>query len=116
MNILTLDNKTLKWSPKGDSHIGDLKTNRSGLHFSARELLTEVYPTVSILQEVSIPVYERKTLHLDFYLPLYKLAVEVQGQQHFEFTPFFHGDIQGFVTSRKMMLPNLSGAILMGYA
>lgn len=35
-------------------------------------------------------------LELDFYIHSKRLAIEVQGNQHFEFVPFFHGDESGF--------------------
>jgi len=35
-------------------------------------------------------------LELDFYLPNFALAFEVQGIQHFRFTPLFHKSIQDF--------------------
>jgi len=36
-------------------------------------------------------------LQLDFFLPTKKLAVEVQGQQHFKFNSFFHKDKAAFL-------------------
>lgn len=35
-------------------------------------------------------------LELDFYIPRFDVAIEVQGDQHYEFTPFFHGDTEGY--------------------
>lgn len=33
---------------------------------------------------------------LDFYIPALNLAIEVQGEQHFQYVPFFHKDKSGF--------------------
>lgn len=35
-------------------------------------------------------------LELDFYLPKFKIAVEVQGQQHYTYIEYFHKDHDGF--------------------
>ena len=37
-----------------------------------------------------------RNLELDFYLPDVKVGVEVQGRQHYEFVPHFHGTIEAF--------------------
>ena len=39
---------------------------------------------------------EGNRLELDFYLPFFNLAIEVQGIQHFEYCEMFHGDQSGF--------------------
>jgi hypothetical protein len=35
-------------------------------------------------------------MELDFYFPNINLAIEVQGQQHYKFTPKFHASIKDF--------------------
>jgi very-short-patch-repair endonuclease len=35
---------------------------------------------------------DKKKLHLDFYLPSYKLAIECQGEQHFMPNDYFGGE------------------------
>jgi len=40
-------------------------------------------------------------LELDFYMPALRTAIEVQGRQHYEFTPFFHADYDDFRTQQK---------------
>jgi hypothetical protein len=39
---------------------------------------------------------EGNRLELDFYIETLDLAIEVQGLQHYEYVPFFHGDVSGF--------------------
>lgn len=37
-----------------------------------------------------------KKMELDFWLPSAKIGIEVQGRQHYEFNPFFHGTRDNF--------------------
>lgn len=37
-----------------------------------------------------------RRLEIDFYIEEIKIAIEVQGQQHYAFTKFFHGDYKNF--------------------
>lgn len=41
-------------------------------------------------------------LELDFYIEEIKTAFEIQGQQHYQFTPFFHKSIDDFTQRVKM--------------
>ena len=77
------------------------KRDRSNLHIVARRLLKEAYPTLQVLEETSIPIRKNKTLFLDFYLPIRRLAIEVQGEQHFKFTSVFHKSPQDFIQQQK---------------
>ena len=40
-------------------------------------------------------------LELDFYIPDYKIAIEVQGEQHYRYVEFFHGEYSGFLEQQK---------------
>jgi len=40
-------------------------------------------------------------LELDFYLPGLHTAIEVQGRQHYEYTPFFHSSYDDFLSQQK---------------
>lgn len=39
---------------------------------------------------------DKTKLELDFYIEELKIAFEVQGAQHYQFTPLFHRDMNGF--------------------
>lgn len=40
-------------------------------------------------------------LELDFHIPDLKIAVEVQGMQHYIYTPHFHGTMESFLAQQK---------------
>ncbi len=98
MLVIDLEGKESKWKISGKSINIDTRP-RSSLHKKARVLLKGTYPTLQILEEVSIRP-NRKVLYLDFYIPLRKTCVEVHGQQHYKFTPHFHSNRQGFLRSK----------------
>ena len=100
MNIIDLEGNFHKWSLKGYIAKGHL-SNKSSLHLAARDLIKEKFPTFQILEEVPIPVRKSETLYLDFYLPLSKICIEVHGEQHYEFNPFFHGNRLNFFKHKK---------------
>lgn len=58
-------------------------------YFSKYEILENTRPDWLLNQEGN-------RLELDFYIPTLNVAIEVQGDQHFEFCEFMHGDIDGF--------------------
>lgn len=70
-------------------YVGKINQNPSSLHLKARQLLKEKFPACQILEEVYLP---NEQLYLDFYIPTFGLAVEIQGRQHKEFVPYFHGN------------------------
>lgn len=87
MKVIGLDGKVYKWSFLGcDSQ----RVDCSSYHDQARQLLQEEFPLCLILEEVSIPG-AGSILFADFYLPLKRLMIEVQGQQHYEHSAHFHG-------------------------
>lgn len=89
MRVEDLDGKIHNWRLVG--HL-ERKTNKSSLHITARNLIIETYPNIQILEEVPIRITYNSTLFLDFYLPLYRKAIEVQGQHHYSYNSFFHKD------------------------
>lgn len=100
MDVIDLDGNAQKWSLKGYIAKGSLG-NKSSLHISARALIKKVFPTFQILEEVPIPLRKSETLYLDFYLPLSRICIEVHGQQHYEFSAFFHGNKMNFLKHQK---------------
>ena len=68
---------------------GKENPNSSSLHLKARQLLKEQFPACRILEECYLP---GEQLYLDFFIPSLKIGIEIQGRQHKEFVPFFHGN------------------------
>jgi hypothetical protein len=100
MRIKDLDNQLHNWNLTGNfAKANDI--NKSQYHLAARKLLVDTYPTLQLLEEVPIPLRRNETLYLDFYLPLKKLCVEVHGEQHYEFCPFFHTNKLQFLLGQK---------------
>lgn len=100
MLVQDLDGNNHNWNLTG--HMAKGKTiNRSSLHLAAREIISESFPTMQILEEVNIPIRRSETLYLDFYLPLKKLCVEVHGEQHYKFVSFYHNNMLAFLKSQK---------------
>jgi predicted acyl esterase len=99
MLIKDLDGKNHNWLLTGNTAYGT--ANKSELHLRARTLLKEEYPTLQLLEEVSIPLRKGVTLYMDFYLPLKQICVEVHGEQHYRFIPFYHTNMVAFVKAKK---------------
>jgi len=100
MQIRDLDGNTHHWKLIGTIAHGSV-TQKSSLHLKARDLIKECYPTLQILEEISIPLRLREKLIMDFYLPLNKKCIEIHGEQHYKFNKFFHKDRLGFLRHKK---------------
>ena len=102
MYIKDLDGNQSIWSLKGYFVHGNLdRAVRSEYHLAARKLLVELYPTLVILEEVLIPIRRSQNAYLDFYLPLRKMAIEVQGESHFKYIPYFHHTLNAYMKARR---------------
>lgn len=99
MIVRDLDGNTQRWSLVGN--IKNNRLNQSSLHKSAFALLKDIYPTIPILQEVTIPLRRSEVLFLDFYIPLLKKVIEVHGEQHYKFVAHYHSNALGFIRHKK---------------
>jgi hypothetical protein len=100
MQVIDLDGIHHRWVLTGHIARGKI-LHKSSHHLRARQLIASIYPTLQILEEVPIPIRKSETLYLDFYLPLKKLCIEVHGEQHYKFIPFYHNNIMGFLKAQK---------------
>ena len=100
MTVKDLDGNIQAWHLTGHIAKGRL-VNKSSFHLRARQLLVKEFPTLQILEEVPISIRRSETLYLDFYLPLKKTCIEIHGEQHYKFIPFYHNNILGFIKSQK---------------
>lgn len=99
MKVTGLDGKTYSWTFSGNMPDYDDEKNRSSLHLLARNILKSIYPMDRILEEVSLP--GSNGLTADFWLPLRKTIVEVHGEQHYKYIPFFHNTVLNFYHSKR---------------
>lgn len=100
MQVKDLDGASHNWNLTGNMAHGKI-SNKSALHLGAREIITNHFPTLQILEEVPITLRKSETLYLDFYLPLKKLCIEVHGEQHYKFVGFYHNNMLAFLKSQK---------------
>lgn len=85
-DLIVWDTRTSKWPLKSEALC------RSKVQYRCGQVLKEKYPHDPIAEDVTIP---GSRLSLDFYLPLRKMAIEVQGKQHTKHVPFYHGPRRG---------------------
>lgn len=100
INIKDLDGNSISWHITGNI-VKKGQTNKSSYHLLARKLITDLYPTMQILEEVPIPIRKSETLYMDFYIPLIKKCVEVHGEQHYNFIPYYHSNKLAFLKAKK---------------
>ena len=86
------DTRESKWPVKTEAAC------RSKIQYKVGQIIKSKYPLDPILEDITLP---RSRLSLDFFLPMRKLAVEVQGKQHKNFTPFFHKTKSSFDSQLK---------------
>lgn len=98
MKVKDLQGKRHSWNLTGYVPKGTDSRPRSNPHIRARHLLKDEFPTDSILEEVPLPGTK---LLCDFFLPIHRLMIEVQGRQHFEFVKHFHGTMKGFLEAKQ---------------
>lgn len=96
MKVIDLSGRQHTWNLKGYQPTSDDTRPRSSIHLKCRELLKEIFPLDAILEEVPVP---GENLFLDFFLPARRMVIEVQGEQHQTFTPFFHKTKTNFYKS-----------------
>ncbi len=105
MKIVGFDGNSKKWNLTKYVPDKDDKRHRSKNHLRARAILRKLFPRDRILEEVSLPgsnTQSRKSLlYADFFIPSHKLVIEVHGQQHYEFVPFYHKTKGEYYRSRK---------------
>ena len=100
MNVINLDGDVVVWSLTGYVAKGGMQ-NKSPYHLQARDLLSSLHPTLQILEEVTVNIRKGQIAYLDFYLPLLKWCVEIHGEQHYKFVPYYHGNMMSFLKSQK---------------
>lgn len=104
MKVIGINGREYVWNLIGYDVFNDDKRKRSKFHVRARNLLKELFNSYRILEEVKLPgsteLHRKSVLYLDFYIPSIKLAIEVHGQQHYEFCTFFHKNKADFLKAQ----------------
>lgn len=67
---------------------------------NVHRVLKQIFPFFTITPEHYVN-YKNTRLYFDFWVRELNIFFEVQGQQHQEFNKHFHGDIDGFRSSKK---------------
>lgn len=76
-------------------------TGKSSYHIKARNLLNDLFRGFIILEEVSLPIRRGEILYADFFIPLLRIGVEIDGSQHTKFNLFFHKNKIGYLKAKK---------------
>lgn len=101
MKVTGINGKEYVWNLTGYDVFNDDVRKRSKYHIRARAILKDIYNSYRILEEVKLPgstaLHRKSVLYLDFYIPSIKLGVEVHGEQHYEYNPFFHKSKLDFI-------------------
>lgn len=71
-------NHLIKWESK----------SRSKFQFNVKQFLKKYWSTDVVFEEMPMA---GSRMTFDFYNATQNVAIEVQGQQHIKYTPFFHG-------------------------
>lgn len=110
MLVIGLDGKEYKLKLK-EAEVDDV--NRSSGHLKCRKLLKEIYPSDKVFEEIVLPGCNG--IRVDFIIPLRKSIIEVQGIQHFQFSPFFHKSKADFFAGKNRDRDKIAWAELNGF-
>lgn len=104
MRVKGINGKEYTWNLSGYDVFNDDQRRRSKYHLKARNLLKEIYNSYRILEEVKLPgstaLNRKSVLYLDFYIPSIMMGIEVHGQQHYEYSEFFHKSKANFLKAK----------------
>ena len=104
MKVIGINGKEYAWNLTSYNVDANDKRKRSKFHVRARKLLKTIFHSYRILEEVkllgSTESHRKGVLYLDFYIPQIMMAIEVHGQQHYEYTPFFHKNKADFAIAK----------------
>ena len=104
MKVTGINGREYSWNLTSYNVDSNDKRKRSKFHVRARKLLKTIFHSYRILEEVKLPgsteSHRKGVLYLDFYIPQIMLAIEVHGQQHYKYTPFFHKNKADFAIAK----------------
>jgi|TARA_R110002167_G_scaffold90063_1_gene242896 hypothetical protein len=94
MKFTTLQGRTKRVSRVRKYLIDWEAKSRSNIQYDTKSFLKNYWLNNVVFEE--FPVAGTR-LTLDFYNATKKIAIEVQGQQHRKFVPFFHGNRMNYI-------------------
>ena len=105
MKVTGINGREYSWNLTSYTVDANDKRKRSKYHIRARNILKQIFHSYRILEEVKLPgsteSHRKGVLYLDFYIPQIMMAIEVHGQQHYEYTPFFHKNKADFAIAQS---------------
>lgn len=89
--------------------------NASRIHKKVLDFFKRDYPEWEIIQEKPIEI-DGHTLFCDFFSSRpFRFILEIQGRQHFEFVPHFHGTMAKFAEQQEHDQKKRTWAEMNGY-
>ena len=105
MKVVGFNGREYTWNLSKYKTLDKGRKNRSQYHLRARALIGSIFHSYVVLEEVklpgSLPAHKKSVLYYDFYIPNLKLAIEVHGQQHYQYTSFFHKSKMDFIKAQN---------------
>jgi len=93
LSYVTLDGESITESFKDRDSV-----RRSKLHQEALDILAKEIPLARVIEEVPIRLYnKRQPVFFDIYVPINRWFIEIQGQQHYSYSSFFHKNKRAFL-------------------
>lgn len=97
MKLIGLDNKVYQLDLRATQYpMRSEIACRSNLQYKCGRILKQFFPFDLILEDFAVPGHG---FYFDFFLPKQKLVVEIQGEQHSQYVPFFHKSEKNFKSS-----------------
>ena len=104
MKVTGINGREYAWNLTSYNVDANDKRKRAKFHVRARNLLKTIFHSYRILEEVKLPgsteSHRKGVLYLDFYIPQIMMAIDVHGQQHYDYTPFFHKNKADFALAQ----------------
>lgn len=99
MKFLTLKGREIKIQVRpSDYPLRSRENSKSNGQYHLGQQLQALFKHVIILEEFTIPDSRSS---IDFYIPIYRLAFEFQGEQHDAYNSFFHNTKADFERQKE---------------
>lgn len=97
MLVLNSNGDEVKWN-YAKFYSRKERSGKSKHHIKARSLLASMFPYNTLYEEVSLPT--DPVMYADFFIPDLCFIVEIHGEQHYDFNPFFHKSKMDFYKAK----------------